>query len=191
MERGEAAPPSPLHAENSAVAAVAADFSMIVSRLSRHSPYRPTREFPFASEPLGLAAGGTAPVDEAVPAREPGIENLQIEQARASLGPKGPWTCTPAPRPKVSFVRAIGYHLRGSHASVRLLANAIVVIAKSRRDQSANVAGRRIRCGVQSRVVTHDDRPDDMRRSVNVKPAIPPLGRHWNEAPSGPLERIP
>ncbi|QXT34915.1 hypothetical protein KV697_14165 [Sphingomonas sanguinis] len=133
-------PASPPGAAGGAVEAVAAEFPMIVSRPSRHPPYRPTHEFPFASAPLGFAAGGTAPVDEAVPAREPGIENLQIEQARASLGPEGPWTCTPAPRPKVSFVRAIGYHLRGSHASVRLLANGIVLIGKLRRDQSVKRA---------------------------------------------------
>ncbi|MWC43220.1 hypothetical protein GQR91_06025 [Sphingomonas carotinifaciens] len=76
------------------------EFLMMASRLLRHPMSSPTRESPFASVPIGSSSRRHRPVDEAVPAREPGIENLQIEQARASLGPEEPWTCTPAPRPK-------------------------------------------------------------------------------------------
>ena len=51
------------------------EFLMMASRLLRHPMSSPTRESPFASVPIGFPAGGTAPVDEAVPAREPEVEN--------------------------------------------------------------------------------------------------------------------
>ena len=57
-----------------------AEILMMASRLLRHPMSSPTRESPFASAPIDFPAGGTPPVDEAVPAQKPGIQNLQRDR---------------------------------------------------------------------------------------------------------------